>query len=73
MPDFQPRPAYVREMKRYGILPKDIVVDAAIDVYATDRAYWRSLWYKRPLKRQSLIDNVFDMDVTALDDSRVKW
>ncbi|MCH8120025.1 MAG: PD40 domain-containing protein [Planctomycetes bacterium] len=48
MPDFRPRPAYVREMKRYGILPKDIVVDAAIDVYATDRAYWRSLWYKPP-------------------------
>jgi hypothetical protein len=48
MPDFRPRLAYVREMKRYGILPKDIVVDAAIDVYATDRAYWRSLWYKPP-------------------------
>ncbi len=46
MQDFQPRPAYVREMKRYGILPKDIAADAAIDIYATDREYWQSLWYK---------------------------
>ncbi|MHC4511722.1 MAG: hypothetical protein ACYTAO_22680 [Planctomycetota bacterium] len=46
MPDFRPRAAYVREMKRYGILPKDIAADAKVDVYATDRVYWRSLWYK---------------------------
>ncbi len=46
MPGFVPPAGYVSEMKRYGILPKDIVVDAAIDVYATDRVYWRSLWYK---------------------------
>ncbi|MHC4485423.1 MAG: hypothetical protein ACYS4T_09450 [Planctomycetota bacterium] len=46
MPGFAPRQAYVREMKRYGILPKDIAADAHVDVYATDRAYWRSLWYK---------------------------
>jgi hypothetical protein len=46
MPDFQPRAEYVREMKRYGILPSDIGPDAPIDVYATDEAYWRSLWYR---------------------------
>ena len=46
MPDFRPRHAYVREMKRYGILPKDTAADTRIDVYAIDRAYWRSLWYK---------------------------
>ncbi|MCP4263514.1 MAG: hypothetical protein GY774_39310 [Planctomycetes bacterium] len=46
MPDFLPRPAYLREMKRYGILPMDITDNAAIDVYATDRDYWQSLWYK---------------------------
>ncbi len=50
MPDFRPRPAYVREMKRYGILPKDIAANAAIDVYATDRVYWRSLWYQPDTK-----------------------
>jgi len=46
MPDFRPRQAYVREMKKYGILPADLQADAPIDAYATDRAYWRSLWHK---------------------------
>jgi hypothetical protein len=45
MPGFRPRPAYVREMKRYGIVPEHLANDARIDVYATDRAYWQSLWY----------------------------
>ncbi|UCC98952.1 MAG: hypothetical protein JSW66_03510 [Phycisphaerales bacterium] len=45
MPGFRPTPGYVREMKRYGILPRDLPEDAPIDVYATDRAYWRSLWW----------------------------
>jgi len=45
MPDFRPHPSYVREMKRYGILSRDLPEDAKIDVYATDQAYWRSLWY----------------------------
>jgi hypothetical protein len=43
MPDFRPRPDWVREMKRYGVLATDAKVDA-IDVYQTERAYWRSLW-----------------------------
>jgi hypothetical protein len=46
MPGFRPTPTYVREMKRYGILPGDLPDDALIDVYATDRAYWRSLWWR---------------------------
>ncbi len=46
MPGFRPRPEYIREMKRYGVLPADTPPDGAIDVYATDRAYWRSLWHK---------------------------
>ena len=47
MPDFKPRPEYVREMKRYGVLPDafDLAKDA-IDVYATDRQYWESFWYR---------------------------
>ena len=47
MPDFRPTRHYVREMTRYGILPANI--DPAkdrIDVYQTDRMYWRSLWYQ---------------------------
>jgi hypothetical protein len=46
MPGFQPHQHYVREMKRYGILP--VSFDATkdpIDVYATDRKYWESFWY----------------------------
>jgi hypothetical protein len=46
MPGFRPTPGYVREMKRYGILPNDLPEDAPIDVYATDRAYWRSKWWQ---------------------------
>jgi hypothetical protein len=49
MADFRPTRHYVREMKRYGVLPPDL--DPAkdpIDVYETDRAYWRSLWYSPP-------------------------
>jgi hypothetical protein len=45
MPDFRPRSAYVREMKRYGIVPENLPDGVPIDVYATDRAYWQSLWY----------------------------
>jgi hypothetical protein len=46
MPGFRPSPYYVRQMQIYGILPADLPQDTAIDVYATDRAYWRSLWPK---------------------------
>ena len=48
MPDFKPRAEYVREMKRYGILPDAHQIDDPIDVYAVDRAYWRSTWYQAP-------------------------
>ena len=45
MPGFRPGPEYTREMARFGI-PMDMADAAgAIDVYAADRAYWRSLWY----------------------------
>ncbi|MHC4744609.1 MAG: HzsA-related protein, partial [Planctomycetota bacterium] len=35
MPDYRPRQSYVREMKKYGVLPADLAADAPIDVYAT--------------------------------------
>lgn len=44
MPGFRPSPYYLRQMQTYGILPDDLPDDAEIDVYATDQAYWRSLW-----------------------------
>jgi hypothetical protein len=41
MPGFRPRPEYVREMKRYGVLPLsfDAITDP-LDVYALERRYW---------------------------------
>jgi len=41
MPGFRPRPEYVREMKRYGVLPASLdPTKDPIDVYAVDRRYW---------------------------------
>ena len=44
MPGFQPRPEYLREMKRYGLLPEafDPAKDQ-VDPYQLDRRYWESL------------------------------
>lgn len=46
VPDFRPNVHYVREMKRYGILPADFDLVSPLDVYATDQAYWRQFWYR---------------------------
>ncbi|MDD4871671.1 MAG: hypothetical protein PHR77_14025 [Kiritimatiellae bacterium] len=41
MPGFQPNEHYVREMKRYGILPPDFDISrTTLDSYETDRKYW---------------------------------
>jgi hypothetical protein len=45
MPGFRPRPQYLREMRRFGILPPDHADDSPVDPYALDRRYWESLWY----------------------------
>ena len=47
MPGFRPRPEYLHEMKRYGILPIDLAVGEPIDVYAADAAYWQSHWHRQ--------------------------
>ena len=42
---FRPNRQYIREMKKYGILP--VSFDPArdpIDIFQTDQNYWRSLW-----------------------------
>ena len=45
MPKFCPNPEYLREMKRYGILPPDADPQKCrIDPYATDRRYWSLDW-----------------------------
>jgi hypothetical protein len=46
MQDFVPHPAYIREMKRYGVLDAAHPPDLPLDPYALDRAYWQSLWYR---------------------------
>ncbi len=46
MPDFRPRADWVRELKRYGILPADFHPGDPVDVYATEQRYWKSLWYQ---------------------------
>ena len=48
MPGFLPPAPYVREMKRYGVLPSETEMSASIDGYEIDREYWRSLWYTPP-------------------------
>ena len=46
MPGFLPKPEYLREMKRYGIVPADQPVDTPVDPYELDRQYWESLWHR---------------------------
>jgi mono/diheme cytochrome c family protein len=46
MPGFRPRNEWIAKMQRYGILPASLPTDAPLDVYATERAYWQSLWYR---------------------------
>jgi hypothetical protein len=46
MPDFRPRPEYIREMKRFGILPPDFEPNDPVDVYELDQSYWKSFWYQ---------------------------
>ncbi|MBQ1454763.1 MAG: hypothetical protein IIZ25_02810, partial [Thermoguttaceae bacterium] len=40
MRPFVPSPAYVREMKRYGVLPPDHDPKTPVDPYELDRKYW---------------------------------
>ena len=51
MPGFRPRADWVREMKRFGILPERHEAGEAVDHYAVERAYWKSLWHV-PSNRQ---------------------
>jgi len=46
MPGFRPMPQYLREMRKYGILPSDHPDDAPVDPYQLDQEYWKSLWHK---------------------------
>ncbi|MBN1343005.1 MAG: hypothetical protein JXQ73_10020 [Phycisphaerae bacterium] len=45
MNGFVPNKFYVQEMQNYGILPRPLPREHPLDVYATDRAYWKSFWH----------------------------
>jgi len=46
MPGFKPRSEYVREMKRYKLLPESFDIDRdSLNVYEMDRKYWDSFVY----------------------------
>jgi hypothetical protein len=47
MPGFQPRPEYLRELRRYGILPANHPDNAPVDPYQLDRQYWEAQWHPR--------------------------
>jgi hypothetical protein len=44
-PGWKPNPQYVREMKRFGLLPGTFdLAKETFDPFAMDQSYWRSLW-----------------------------
>ena len=45
MAGFIPRPAYLREMLRYGLLPADHNPASPVDYYALEERYYRTFWY----------------------------
>ncbi len=47
MLNFKPRPEYIREMKRFGVLPESFdPTKEKVDPYLIDQRYWESLWYQ---------------------------
>jgi mono/diheme cytochrome c family protein len=47
MPGFRPNTHYLREMKRYGILPRDFDdQNDPIDVFKVEERYWESFWHR---------------------------
>ena len=49
MQGFRPNEPYIREMKKFGVLPVSLGSQDAVDVYAADEKYWRSFWLAEPL------------------------
>ena len=45
-PGFRPNGAYLREMHRFGILPRIPDPGEPVDAYALDQAYWKSFWHR---------------------------
>ncbi|MFA6242106.1 MAG: discoidin domain-containing protein [Candidatus Hydrogenedentales bacterium] len=53
MPGFQPPAPYLREMRRYGVLPADPSVAGLTDMYEIDRVYWKSFEHGAALKNSA--------------------
>jgi len=57
MPGFRPNVHYLREMKVYGILPKDFDIEKdPADPYELDRKYWESHWHRPRSSAGSLVE-----------------
>jgi mono/diheme cytochrome c family protein len=52
MAGFAPRPDWIREMKRFGILDVASAGERPMDVYRLERGYWKSLWYQPGLSQK---------------------
>lgn len=59
MARFAPRTDWLREMKRYGLLPDCVKPAEVTDVYAVEQDYWRSLWHQ-PSSSQPPIPPIAD-------------
>ncbi len=48
IPGFQPDYGYLREMKRYGVLPPEFDLEnpPKVDPYELEQKYWRLFWHK---------------------------
>jgi cytochrome c553 len=66
MEGFIPRPEYIREMKKYGVLSPDEAPDKPRDVYALEQRYWQSLWYKPAVAATTTSPSLTDEERTAL-------
>jgi hypothetical protein len=65
LPHFRPEPEYVREMKRYGILPETCQASDPIDVSDTDRRYWQSFWHQPAAKSTGVARENGDESATS--------
>ena len=54
MPGFVPRPDWVREMKRYEVIPDCVKSEEVTNAYAIERNYWKSLWLQPAATPDSL-------------------
>lgn len=46
MAGFRPNKYYIREMQRFGFLPRELGPEDPVDYYAVDRAYWDSFLHR---------------------------